>query len=91
MLGIVWHLCAVNTVDLNMRAVPLTAIGQIPSELFRQLASELSQLLTLADVFTWARRTAPPRQVEEIVTQDEYTHDVVLALDGRRFLVFDAT
>lgn len=74
-----------------MRAVPVTSIGLVPSEVSCQLASELSRLLTLADVFAWARRTAPPRQVEEIVTQDEYTHDVVLALDGRRFLVFDAT
>jgi len=74
-----------------MRAVPLTAIGHIPSHLFRQLASELAQLFTLADVLAWARRTTPPRQVEEIVTQDEYTHDVVLPLDGSLFLVFDAT
>lgn len=74
-----------------MRELPLTSIGRIPSALIRQLASELSQLLTLADVLAWARRAAPPRQVTEIVTQDEYNHDVVLPLDASRFLVFDTT
>ena len=74
-----------------MREVPFTAIGRIPSEVVRQLASELAPLFTLAEVLAWARRTTPPRQVAEIVTQDEYTHDVVLALDDSHFLVFDAT
>ena len=80
-----------STVDLHMRAVPVTAIGEVPSDLFRRLASEVAQLFTLAAVLAWARRATPPRQVEEIVTQDEYTHDVVLALDDSHFLVFDAT
>jgi hypothetical protein len=74
-----------------MRAAPLISIGNIPSELYDQLAPELRQLLTLADVLAWARRGTPPRQVAEIVTQDEYTHDVVLTLDGSHHLVFDTT
>lgn len=74
-----------------MRDVPLTSIGRIPAELVRPLASELTHLLTLADVLAWARRATPPLEVTEIVTQDEYNHDVVLALDARRFLVFDTT
>ena len=56
-----------------------------------RVASEVSALLTLADVLAWARRHSPPLQVEEIVTQDEYTHDVVLPFDGGHFLAFDAT
>ena len=71
--------------------VPLTSVGGVPSELVRQLAFELAQLFTLADVLAWARRARPQRQVEEIVTQDEYTHDVVLPLDDSLFLVFDTT
>lgn len=78
-------------VDFEMRDVPLTFSGSIPVELGRQLASELTHLLTLADVLAWARGATPPRQVTEIVTQDEYNHDVVLAVDASRFLVFDTT
>jgi hypothetical protein len=55
------------------------------------LDSDLADLRTLADVLAWARRATPPRQVAEIVTQDEYTHDVVLRADGDHFLVFDTT
>jgi hypothetical protein len=80
-----------RSVDLYMREVPLTSIGRVPSELVRRLATELAPLLTLADVLAWARRATPPRLVVEIVTQDEYTHDVVLPCEDDHFLVFDAT
>ena len=45
---------------------------------------------TLADVLEWARRQRPVVSVLEIVTQDEFTHDVVLPF-GRAFLSFDTT
>jgi hypothetical protein len=51
----------------------------------------VSGLLTLAEVLDWARRMTPPLVVTEIVTQDEYTHDIVLPFEGGHFLVFDAT
>ena len=74
-----------------MGAIPLTSVGRVSAELVRRMELELAHLCTLADVLAWARRATPPRHVEEIVTQDEYTHDVVLPWDGDRFLVFDAT
>ena len=74
-----------------MREVPLSSTGRVPAELVRELESELVHLFTLAEVLAWARRSTPPRQVDEIVTQDEYTHDVVLAFKGDHYLVFDAT
>lgn len=74
-----------------MRQVPVTSVGRVPSELLNQLASELASLFTLADVLGWARRATPARQVAEIVTQDEYTHDIVLPLDASHHLVFEAT
>ena len=48
-------------------------------------------LRTLGPVLEWLRVQDPPRVVRDIVTQDEYTHDVVLPFDGEHFLVFDAT
>ncbi len=50
----------------------------------------LAELNSLARVFTWARAHVPPGGVEEILTQDEYTHDVVIPVSGR-YLVFDTT
>jgi hypothetical protein len=74
-----------------MRAVPVSKAGAVESPVIALVAAEVSALLTLADVLAWARRHSPSLQVEEIVTQDEYTHDVVLPFDGRHFLAFDAT
>ena len=60
-------------------------------QVLARVTGEVSALVTLADVLAWARRHSPPLQVEEIVTQDEYTHDVILPFDGSHFLAFDAT
>ena len=46
------------------------------------------KLKTLEEVLAWAR--ALGHALVEVVTQDEYTHDVVVAA-GARFLVFDTT
>ncbi|MBI3792334.1 MAG: hypothetical protein HY275_15845 [Gemmatimonadetes bacterium] len=51
----------------------------------------LVRLHTLGDVLAWARALTPPRAPEAIITQDEYTHDVVLALGPARWLAFDTT
>jgi hypothetical protein len=53
----------------------------------RQLETLIQSERTLAAVLT--RRGAGA--VTEIVTQDEFTHDVVIPLDARRWLVYDTT
>ena len=76
---------------MTPRAVPVRAAGPIAADVVARAASELQNLPTLADVLAWARAQSPPRMVAEIVTQDEYTHDVVIPFDGSHFLTFDAT
>ena len=74
-----------------MREVPVTKHASIPSTVFGRLAAELREQRTLADVLAWGRLQVPPRSVTEILTQDEYTHDVVVAYDETVYLVFDTT
>jgi hypothetical protein len=74
-----------------MRTVPVSAIGTVPRTLVSRAEEEFADHHTLAAVLEWARAQRPPRVVAEIVTQDEYTHDVILPFDGGHFLVFDAT
>ena len=74
-----------------MRLVPVTARGSVRVELLERASRDVSGLTTLAEVLDWARAQEPPRIVAEIVTQDEYTHDVVLPFEDDHFLVFDAT
>ena len=74
-----------------MREVPVTAQGRVEPATVERLRTELRDRRTLADVLAWARTQQPPRTVTEIVTQDEYTHDVLVSLEPRLCLVFDAT
>jgi hypothetical protein len=71
------------------RAIPLRELGA--ARLTPDEARALSACPTLADVLAFGRALVPARAPSEIVTQDEYTHDVVLPLDAHRWLVFDTT
>ncbi len=46
---------------------------------------------TLEDVIRWALAQSPPRLVERVVVQDEYTHDVVVRWADGVYLVYDTT
>jgi hypothetical protein len=74
-----------------MKLVPVSAAGPVAPHILGVVTGEVGRLATLADVLAWAGRRSPPVRVEEIVTQDEYTHDVLLPFDGKHFLAFDAT
>lgn len=55
------------------------------------LEATLRPLTTLERVVRWAFSTVPPRDISEVVVQDEFSHDVVLAWMSGRYLVFDTT
>lgn len=50
---------------------------------------EAEKLQTLEEVLRWTH--ARGFALLEVVTQDEYTHDVVIAAPPARWLVFDTT
>ena len=45
---------------------------------------------TLEELIRWCAEQTPPRTIADVITQDEYTHDVVVE-DADRWLVFDTT
>ena len=53
------------------------------------ILSETSSLCTLEEVMQWAFARKPPAQLFGVVTQDEFTHDVVISAARDCFLVFD--
>jgi hypothetical protein len=73
------------------RIVPVDAIGPIAPRDLARFRIALRELRTLGGVLEWLRLQEPPRIVQDIVTQDEYTHDVVVPWSERLILVFDAT
>jgi hypothetical protein len=74
-----------------MRSTPVSDYASLPPAERADLERATQPLRTLTDVLVWARAQTPPWSVAEIVTQDEYTHDVVLESSGRPYLVFDTT
>lgn len=71
--------------------VPLTDRAALSPEQRDALAKELAPLTGLQDVVRWGFASTPPRDVVEVVVQDEFTHDVVLPWKDGGYLVFDTT
>jgi len=70
--------------------IPLIDYARLESGERDALASAIADQTTLALALDWARTLTPPRGVESVLTQDEYTHDVVIPA-GTRWLVYDTT
>lgn len=66
----------------------------LPEAEFVTLAAQLAGHKTLGDVLSWAaagpRADFYPQTVLEVVTQDEFTHDVVVPYKNW-YLVYDTT
>ncbi len=69
--------------------VPLSDHSGLPPERCAALERQLAPLALLQDVVRWGFASTPPRDVAEVVVQDEFTHDVVLPWEEERYLVFD--
>lgn len=69
----------------------ITVMGEVDAAAVAALEPIVAAQKTLEDVTRWALAARPPRRIERIVVQDEYTHDVVLRCDERVYLVYDTT
>ena len=52
---------------------------------------ETESFHTLDQVMQWAFARTPPAELLTVVTQDEFTHDVVIKVEPETYLVFDTT
>jgi len=68
--------------------------ANMPEKEFAELENELAKHKTLGQVLTWAAAKPKgvflPQIVSEVITQDEFTHDVVIPYKDL-FLVYDTT
>ena len=55
------------------------------------ILSEVEPFRTLEAVMQWAFARKPPAELLAVVTQDEFTHDIVIRVAPDLFLVFDTT
>ena len=71
----------------------ITNLANLSENEFTNLENELANHKTLGNVLTWAglqKENFLPQIVAEVVTQDEFTHDVVVPYKNL-FLVYDTT
>ena len=68
--------------------------AELPENEFAELAEKLAKHKTLKQVLSWTALQPKddflPQIVSEVVTQDEFTHDVVIPYKNL-FLVYDTT
>ena len=69
----------------------LRSHAALPPDDLRALAARLAGLGTLERVLAWSAAQHPPRTVAGVVTQDEFTHDVLLPIEPPLWLAFDVT
>lgn len=74
-----------------MRDIRVYDEARLGADRIAALHAAVQPLRTLGDVLAWGRAATRSRQPVEIVTQDEYTHDVVFDLDGAVYIAFDTT
>jgi hypothetical protein len=66
-------------------------LATLPDRERARLQEQVDRLRSLADVLDWARSREPPVTAPEVITQDEYTHDVLVPVSAGRYLDFDTT
>lgn len=73
-----------------MSRIPVRSVDVMDASLVASVQETFGSHHTLADLLRWASAQVPRVHIAEIVTQDEYTHDVVVPF-GPAFLNFDTT
>lgn len=56
-----------------------------------EVAAEVAPHATLESVVRWGLSRDPAALIEDVVVQDEYTHDVVVSYGRGLWLVYDTT
>jgi hypothetical protein len=56
-----------------------------------EILKEVKSLGSLEQAMNWAFARTPPARLVDVVTQDEFTHDIVIRVDEGVFLNFDTT
>jgi len=73
-----------------MSDTPLIDYANLDEPTRSRLAETVAAHTSLERVLKWGRELRPPLEIESILTQDEYTHDVLIPFEGR-YLVYDTT
>ena len=57
----------------------------------RAIEEAVARHQILDDVLRWGRRQMPPREIVDVVVQDEFSHDVIFPYEDGLYLVYGTT
>jgi len=63
----------------------------LDDERFLTVLREISGQSSIRHVVDWLGRHHPPLKMEDMVTQDEFSHDIMVPYREGLFLVYDST
>jgi hypothetical protein len=69
----------------------IEVVGKVEQAKLTEIEGFVRSHRTLEDVTRWALACRPQKAIVDLVTQDEYTHDVVVRYAGQAYLVYDTT
>jgi hypothetical protein len=70
------------------RTIPVTLIGAAAPRHWRDV---LEAHATVQDLWDWMLASSPPRDIRDVVVQDESTRDVIVELEPGAFAAYDVT
>jgi hypothetical protein len=71
--------------------VKLTDDGGLEHPERQALLEALKPMRMLEELVRWGFAQSPPLNIQDVIVQDEYSHDVVMRWRSGRYLVFDTT
>jgi hypothetical protein len=71
--------------------VPVENRARLSPEDFTRLATVLASQHSMKHTLEWLLSHQPPPAPSDIITQDEFSHDILVAYRGELYLVYDST
>ena len=73
------------------RAIPIENRAGLEADRFSHIAGTLSGQGSIKHAVDWLAAHDPPITPAGMVTQDEFSHDILVAYPGELWLVYDTT
>jgi hypothetical protein len=72
-------------------ALELENRAELDDEPFMNIVREISDQSSIRHVVDWLGRHQPALKIEDMVTQDEFSHDIMVPYRDGLYLVYDST
>lgn len=71
--------------------IPVENRAGLESAAFDDLRQRLTTLTSMRRVLLWLKEYDPPLTMDDLVTHDEFSHDVVIPVEPGQYIVFESS